>query len=179
MNDLEPNWFPLFKNNDNIEEGISEEFVEILKKCHHPHIICIYGDARIGKSTKMNQIINGTLNNNYFNLKKPFKTLTEIHTTMTKGCNFYGPIKIEDIAQCNNIDKNEIKKEILKDELFFVDTEGLKTIDHTTKSCVSGILTILQISSIKILYIQNLANDKFEDIVKNSKLSNILNLFNN
>ena len=173
---IEPNWFSLFKNNDNIEEGISEKFIEILKKCKHPHIVCIYGDARTGKSTKMNQIINGIQSENYFDLKGPFKTLREIHTAMTKGCNFYGPIKIADIANKNNIDINEIDRDIINDELFFVDTEGLKTIDNTTKSCISGILTILQIASIKILYIPFLDNEKLEDAVKNTKLSNILNL---
>ena len=176
---MQPNWFSLFKNNDNIEEGISEEFINILKKCKNPHIICIYGDARTGKSTKMNQIINGINANNYFNLNQPFKTLREIHTTMTKGCNFYGPIKIEDIASKNDIDIGEINRQIINDELFFVDTEGLKTIDNTTKSCVSGILTVLQIASIKILYTPFLDNEKFEDAVKNTKLSSILNLFTN
>ena len=176
---MQPNWFSLFKNNDNIEEGISEEFINILKKCKNPHIICIYGDARTGKSTKMNQIINGINANNYFDLKQPFKTLREIHTTMTKGCNFYGPIKIEDIASKNDIDIGEINRQIINDELFFVDTEGLKTIDNTTKSCVSGILTVLQIASIKILYTPFLDNEKFEDAVKNTKLSSILNLFTN
>ena len=43
---------PLFKNNDNIEEGISEQFEAVIKKCKNPHIICIYGDSRTGKSTK-------------------------------------------------------------------------------------------------------------------------------
>ena len=167
---------PLFKNNDNIEEGISEQFEEVIKKCKHPHIICIYGDSRTGKSTKMNQIINGTISENYFKLNGPFKPLREIHTSMTKGCDLYGPIKVEDIAKKNNIDINECDKDIIDNELFFVDTEGLKSIDNTTKSCISGILTILQVSSIKILYTPFLDNEKFEDIVKNSKLSNILNI---
>ena len=175
---INPSWFSLFKNNDNINEGISEDFIAILKKCKNPHIICIYGDARTGKSTKMNQIINGTKSSNYFDLKGPFKTLREIHTTMTKGCNFYGPIKAGDIADMNNIDKCECK-DILNDELFFVDTEGLNTIDDTTKSCVSGILTILQIAAIKILYTPLLDNEKLEDAVNNTKLSNILDVFVN
>ena len=167
---------PLFKNNDNIEEGISEQFEAVIKKCKHPHIICIYGDSRTGKSTKMNQIINGTIAENFFDLKGPFKPLREIHTTMTKGCDLYGPITVADIVKRNKLDINECDKNIIDNELFFVDTEGLKSIDNTTKSCVSGILTILQIASIKILYIPFLDNEKLEDVVKNSKLSNILNI---
>ena len=167
---------PLFKNNDNIEEGISEQFLEVIKKCKHPHIICIYGDSRTGKSTKMNQIINGTISKNYFELNGPFKPFREIHTTMTKGCDLYGPITVEEIAKKNNLDINECNKDIIDNELFFVDTEGLKSIDKTTKTCISGILTILQVASVKILYIPFLNNEKFEDIVKNSKLSNVLNI---
>ena len=44
-------FFPLFKNNNDIEEGVNDEFVNILNKCNNPHIICVYGDARLGKST--------------------------------------------------------------------------------------------------------------------------------
>ena len=175
-----PRFFPLFKNNDNIEEGISEEFIKEISSCNHPHIICVYGDARLGKSTKLNQIIHGTNANNYFNLNGPFKTRLEIHTSQTKGCDFYGPIKFRDLAQKNDLDLNEFNdRNIFDDDLFFVDTEGLKSIDNVTRTCVAGILTILQIASIKILYIPVLDNEKLEEAAKNSKLSNILKLFQN
>ena len=126
-----PRFFPLFKNNDNIEEGISEEFIKEISSCNHPHIICVYGDARLGKSTKLNQIIHGTNANNYFNLNGPFKTRLEIHTSQTKGCDFYGPIKFRDLAQKNDLDLNEFDdRNIFDDDLFFVDTEGLNSIDE-------------------------------------------------
>ena len=137
--------FPLFKNNDNIEEGISEKFISILSQSNNPHIICVYGDARLGKSTKLNQIINGTTSENYYSLHGPFKTKLEIHTTQTKGCDFYGPIKIKDLLDRNEIDINELEgfnRNIINYELFFVDTEGLKSIEKGTKTCIVGILTI-------------------------------------
>ena len=174
--------FPLFKNNDNIEEGISDIFITKLSQCNNPHIICVYGDARLGKSTKLNQIINGTISENYYSLHGPFKTKLEIHTTQTKGCDFYGPVKVKDLIDRNEIDINELEgfnRNILNDELFFVDTEGLKSIDAVTRTCIAGILTILQIASIKILYMPTLENEKFEEVAKNSKLSNILRLFDN
>ena len=174
--------FPLFKNNDNIEEGLSDKFISKLSQCNNPHIICVYGDARLGKSTKLNQIINGTISNNYYSLREPFKTKLEIHTTQTKGCDFYGPVKVRDLIDRNEIDINDLEgfdRNILNHELFFVDTEGLKSIDIVTKTCIAGILTILQISSIKILYMPTLENEKFEEVAKNSKLSNILRIFDN
>ena len=174
--------FPLFKNNDNIDEGISDIFITKLSQCNNPHIICVYGDARLGKSTKLNQIINGTISNNYYSLNGPFKTRLEIHTTQTKGCDFYGPVKIKELIDRNEIDINELEgfdRKMMNDELFFVDTEGLKSIEAVTRTCIAGILTILQIASIKILYMPTLENEKFEEVAKNSKLSNILRLFDN
>ena len=171
--------FPLFKNNDNIEEGISDECKSALSQSNNPHIICVYGDARLGKSTKLNQIINGTTSENYYSLRGPFKTKLEIHTTQTKGCDLFGPIKVKDLIDRNEIDINELSgfdKKILNDELFFVDTEGLKSIGEVTNTCIAGILTILQIASIKILYIATLDEKQLEDVAKNSKLSNILKL---
>ena len=176
----QPKFFQLFKNNENIEEGISDDFINVLKECNNPHIVCIYGDARMGKSTKMNQLIQGIKANNYFNLDGPFKTLLQIHTTQTKGCNFYGPIKIKDIIERNDLDINELEGNVSGEEdLFFVDTEGLKTIDNMTKTCVAGILTILQIAAVKILYIPLLDNEKLEEAAKNTKLSAILKIFEN
>ena len=176
----QPKFFQLFKNNENIEEGISDDFINVLKECNNPHIVCIYGDARMGKSTKMNQLIQGIKANNYFSLDGPFKTLLQIHTTQTKGCNFYGPIKIKDIIERNDLDINELEGNVSGEEdLFFVDTEGLKTIDNMTKTCVAGILTILQIAAVKILYIPLLDNEKLEEAAKNTKLSAILKIFEN
>ena len=174
--------FPLFKNNNNIDEGISDIFIAKLSQCKNPHIICVYGDARLGKSTKLNQIINGTISHNYFSLHEPFKTKIEMHTAQTKGCDFYGPVKIKELIDRNAIDINELEgfdRSMMNDELFFVDTEGLKSIDDVTRTCIAGILTILQIASIKILYMSYLENEKFEEVAKNSKLSNILRLFDN
>ena len=173
--------FPLFKNNDKIEDGISDKCKSILSQCNNPHIICFYGDARLGKSTKLNQIINGIKKENYYSLQEPFKTKLEIHTTQTKGCDFFGPVKIKELIDRNDIDINELEgfdRNMMDDELFFVDTEGLKSIGAVTNTCIAGILTILQIASIKILYIATLDNEKLEDVAKNSKLSNILKLFN-
>ena len=174
-----PKFFNLFKDDNDIEKGISDDLFKIFKASQNPHIICIYGDARLGKSTKMNQIVNGTKSADYFKLKTPFKTRVELHTTETKGCNFYGPIKVKDIIDNNDLDINEFDKNIINDDLFFVDTEGLKSIDPITKAFVSGILTILQIATIKILYIPILNNEKLEEISKNTKLSNILKLYEN
>lgn len=174
-----PKFFNLFKDDNDIEKGISDDLFQIFKTSKNPHIICIYGDARLGKSTKMNQIVNGTKSIDYFKLKTPFKTRVELHTTETKGCNFYGPIKVKDIINNNDLDINEFDKNIINDDLFFVDTEGLKSIDPITKAFISGILTILQIATIKILYIPILNNEKLEEISKNTKLSNILKIYEN
>ena len=170
--------FPLFKNFDNIEKGLSEEFITIIGQSNNPHIICVYGDARLGKSTKLNQIINGVKSNNFFGLKGPFKSRLEINTAQTKGIDFYGPIKVKDLVDKNDLDINEFNKNIWNDDLFFVDTEGLKSINRISKAFIAGILTILNISSINILYTPIFDKAKLEEVSKDIKLSNFLKLFN-
>ena len=169
--------FPLFKNNDNIEEGLSDQFISKLSQSNNSHIICFYGDSKLGKSTKLNQIINGISSNDYYSLQEPFKT-------HTKGCDIYGPIKVKDLIDRNEIDINELGLEqfdsnILNDELFFVDTEGLKSIDAADRINNIGILSILQIASVNILYTPFLDKENFEETAIKCKLSNIFKLFDN
>ena len=47
---IEPNIFQLFKDNEKLEEGLSDNFIEILKKCSNPHLINIYGDDKFEKN---------------------------------------------------------------------------------------------------------------------------------
>ena len=164
--------FQLFKNNDNIEEGLSQNFVEAIKQCLNPHLICIYGRSSTGKSTKLNQIINGTGSENYFDTQGPFKTSKKesnlIKNKNEESCNIYGPIKLKDIIKNNNIDENKIPKDIMDNELFFVDSEI---------SLIFELLTFLQISSIKIFYLSDIDLIKLEEFEKNEKLSYFLNIF--
>lgn len=164
--------FQLFKNNDDIEEGLSLNFVEAIKKCSNPHIICIHGSGSIGKSTKLNQIINGTCSINYFDNQGPFNTSKEelnlIKNKNEESCNIYGPIKVKDIIKNNNIDENKISKDIMENELFFVDSE----ISH-----IFELLIFLQISSIKIFYLSDIDLIKLEEFEKNEKLTYLFNIF--
>lgn len=171
--------FPLLKDNKDINGGFSEKFISNLRKSINPHFICIYGDNTLGKSTKLNQVIKGINSDNYFSLEAPFKTKQEIHTTQTKGCDIYGPVKVKELIERNSIDISRLKefdKNILNDDLFFVDTEGLKSINQPTRAFIVAILAILQISSVKISYMQNLNNDKLEELKKITGLSNLLKL---
>ena len=163
---MNSNLLQLFKNNDDIEEGLSQNFVEALKKCLNPHIICIYGSSSIGKCTKLNQIINGTCSEKFFDLQEPFKTSKEeiniIKNKSEKTCNIYGPIKLKDIIKNNNIDENKISKDILDNELFFFESE----MPH-----IFELLIFLQISTIKIFYLSDIDLLKLEEVEKNEKLS--------
>ena len=111
---IEPNIFQLFKDNEKLEEGLSDNFIEILKKCSNPHLINIYGDDKFGKGPIINQIINGTNSSVYFDLKHPFETMKELNIIKEKKYNIYGPIKIIDIIKNNNIDENKVSKVLNK-----------------------------------------------------------------
>ena len=163
--------YQLFKNNDNIEEGLFQNFVEALKNCLNPYIICIYGNSLNRKRAKLNQIINGTCSEKYFDEQRPFETSKEevniIRNKSEERCNIYGPIKLKDIIKNNNIDENKVSKNAMDNELFFVDLE---------MSNIFELLTFLQISSIKIFYISEVDWIKLEEFEKNEKISYFLNI---
>ena len=174
-----PNSFQLFKNIDNIEEGISDYFINILKNCSNPHIICMYGDSKIGKTSKLNQIINGINSSNYFNLKEPFEKHEESESDISKikdNNKIYGPININYLIQNNDIKETEISKDIINDQLFFVE---LNNIEEINNSNLYSFLTILQFSSVRILNTYNIDKVKLEEIDKLEKLSHLLNISNN
>ena len=90
----------------------------------------------------MNQIINRKNNDNFYNLNYPFNE-------NNNGIIFYGPIKLREIIKNNDLDINEFNTNIINEDLFFVDTEGLNS--EISKTSITSILTILQIASIKII----------------------------
>ena len=172
--ELHPSFFQLFKNN-NIDEGISENFREVLNKCSNPHLICIYGEENFEKNIIINNIING-ISINYLNSKEDSNISKEFEENKIKGYNIYGPIKVIDILKKNNIDENQISKDILNDEIFFTEINDLKSIENNNQSLVFNYLTNLFLSSINIIYSQKIDYQKLDEIIKIINLSKILNL---
>ena len=169
--------FQLYKNS-NIEEGISENFIEIMKKCSSPNFILFYGERTVEKTSLMNQIINGIISKEYFNLKEPF-TIPKLNgENKSYGSYIYGPIKISDLAKVNNIEENKISKDIINNEIFFVDISDLKKCYQINKSIIFEILIIFLISSQKLIYLSNNDYEKLEEISKIKNISKIFNLKN-
>jgi GTPase SAR1 family protein len=168
------------KNNDNIKEGINENFFNIILKSYNPHLLCIYGKPRMGKSTLLNQLLSGFQennqeeenDNNYFLLDEPFKVGHGEGNFTTKGCNIFGKIKLSELLKrncCNNF--NHMKDA----DLFIVDTEGLNSLGGNTSACISGILTLLQVSTIKIYFIGDIETKDVVNAEQLIKLSDVVN----
>ena len=167
------------KNNENINEGINEEFFNIILKSYNPHLLCIYGKPRMGKSTLLNQLLAGFQennqeenDNNYFLLDEPFKVGHGEGNFTTKGCNVFGKIKLSELLKrncCNNF--NHMKDA----DLFIVDTEGLNSLGGNTSACISGILTLLQVSTIKIYFVGDIETKDVVNAEQLIKLSDVVN----
>ena len=167
------------KNNDNIKEGINEDFLNMILKSYNPHLLCIYGKPRMGKSTLLNQLLSGFQennqednDNNYFLLDEPFKVGHGEGNFTTKGCNIFGKIKLSELLKrncCNHF--NHMKDA----DLFIVDTEGLNSLGGNTSACISGILTLLQVSTIKIYYIGDIETKDVVNAEQLIKLSDVVN----
>ena len=166
------------KSNKNIQEGINEQFINFLNESHNPHIIIVYGKPRMGKSTLLNQLLRGFDENNnqkdneYFSLNRPFEVRAGEANFTTEGCNIFGKIKLSELLKknCFNYFNNMDDA-----DLFIVDTEGLNSLGGNTPACTSAILTLLQVSTIKLYFIGDIEKKDIEEAEQLIKLSDILN----
>ncbi|EMD47669.1 Hypothetical protein EHI5A_217080 [Entamoeba histolytica KU27] len=166
----------LFKDINDISKGLSDQFRNIISKCTKPHFICICGDQYIDENTNIHQIINGISSNDCLNAQESLKSSNKISTSESNNCNVIGPILVSDIVKRNNLEEQEFQQ-ILNDELFFIEIEKHKLISSTTPNNIVEILSILQLSSIRIIYNNNEINAGIlEDISSFDYLSCLLEL---
>ncbi|EDR28018.1 hypothetical protein EDI_278730 [Entamoeba dispar SAW760] len=167
---------PLFKDNNDISKGLSDQFRNIISHCNKPHFICICNDQGSNENININQIINGISSNDYFHLQEPLKVSNETSTSETNKCNIIGPIIVSDIVKRNNLEEQEFQQ-ILNDEVFFIEITKLKLTSSTTLNNITGILSILQLSSVRIIHNTNEINASvLEDISSIDNLSCLLQL---
>jgi len=166
-------------NNNNFNDEINQDFFNKIKQSHNPHIIIIYGNPRIGKSTFLNQLLKGFNekynypDNEYFNLSGPFKVGPNQSEYITKGCNIYGSIKLSELLKKNclnnlNINANEDA------DLFIVDSEGIGSLDNNTSGFIPSVLTLLQVSTIKIYYTDGVIYGNLRETEKLINISKII-----
>ena len=124
--------------------GINPEFFELMKKSNNPHIVAVSGPSRIGKSSTCNNLINGPIDG-FKNNTEPFRRQSG-GVPITIGCDVYGPVSLQSIYEKHNININQSPDA----DLFFIDTEGLKSLYGFSTEYLSSILTILQISATTI-----------------------------
>lgn len=164
----------LLKSNEKINEGINEAFINKIKQSNNPHLLFINGKSLGSKTTFINKFLSGFQENNdeendnkYFSLEKPFKI-----------CNgkvkVFGKIKLSELLK-RNCCKNY--KNIKDADLFIVDTDGLNSLEGNSSSS-SGILTLLQVSSIKIYFIGKKEIEDAKNAEKLIKLSDVVNYKN-
>ena len=60
-------------------------------------------------------------------------------------------------------------------DLFIVDTEGLNSLGGNTSACISGILTLLQVSTIKIYFVGDIETKDVVNAEQLIKLSDVVN----
>ena len=163
------------KNNENINEGINEAIVNKIKQSNNPHLIFINGKPLGSKSKFLNQLLAGFQennqkenDNNYFSLNEPFR----IHHGKIK---IFCKIKLSELLKRNCCQKYNNMEDA---DLFIVDSAGLNSLKEYTSAYISGILTLLQVSSIKIFFIGKKEMEDVKNAEKLIKLSNVVNYKN-
>ena len=163
------------KNNENINEGINEIFVNKIKRSNNPHLLFINGKPLGSKSKFLNQLLAGFQennekenDNNYFSLNEPFR---KQHGKIKIFCK----IKLSELLKRNCCKKYNNMEDA---DLFIVDSAGLNSLKEYTSAYISGILTLLQVSSIKIFFIGKKEMEDVKNAEKLIKLSDVVNYKN-
>ena len=132
---------------------INKDLLDIIRKSNNPRLLLFYGATRQGKSTTLNQIIRGNIDTWKYINKSPFKSQTS-QTSITEGCDIFGPIPCSEILRRHKVSIN-IKKDF---DIFFCDTEGLFSLKGQSKELIPGILTLLQVCTLSVIMINSVPN---------------------
>ena len=159
----------IVQHENNIE--INQKAINMLKSLKNPHVVIIIGKAGEGKSTTLNQLIDGlNIQDLQFINSKHFKTgYTPSH--ITEGCDMYFSVKLHDLLNSFHVSTNDSEDA----DIIFVDTEGFDSLDGSSMFLVPGILTILQLSTEVIYFTVSCPSaQNLRDIRDNEKLTTSL-----
>jgi len=163
------------KNSEDINEGMNEAFVNKIKQSNNPHILFINGKRIKSKSTFLNQLLEGFQevnqeenDNDYFSLEEPFR----IRQGKIK---IFCKIKLSELLKRNCCKKFNYMEDA---DLFIVDSAELNSLEGYNPASISGILTLLQVSSIKIFFIGKKEIEDTKNAEKMIKLSDVVNYKN-
>ena len=160
---------------------LNEEVIEIIKNSKNPRLILFYGSTRQGKSTTLNQLISGNIDSWKYINSSPFPSRTS-QESVTQGCDIFGPISYNELVKKHNFNNEEnIKKRLVKNDfdVFFCDTEGLYSLQQTTKLLIPGILTLLQVCTLSVIMIANSPNaNDIEQITSELRISKYVEQIN-
>ena len=164
---------------ENDKVKLNEEVLEKIKIAKNPRLLLFYGTTRQGKSTTLNQLIKGNNDTWKFINKSPFLSRTS-QERVTEGCDIFGPIRYNELVRRHNsgrVLQDKINKADF--DVFFCDTEGLYSIQFTSKLLIPGVLTLLQVCTLSVIMISNVPNAKdLEQISSEFRLGKFLQLLN-
>ena len=169
---------------ENDKVKLNEEVLEKIKMAKNPRLLLFYGTSRQGKrgkSTTLNQLIKGNNDTWKFINQSPFLSRTS-QERVTEGCDIFGPIRYNELVRRHNSGddiQKKTKKAARDFDVFFCDTEGLYSIQFTSKLLIPGVLTLLQVCTLSVIMISNVPNAKdLEQISSEFRLGKFLQLLN-
>ena len=162
----------LIENKGKLE--LNENLLKIIEKSKDPRLLLFYGGTRQGKSTTLNQIIRGNIDTWKYINRSPFESQTS-QKSLTLGCDIFGPIKCSEIKRRHSLDI-KLNEDF---DIFFCDTEGLYSLNGTSKLLIPGILTLLQVCTLSVIMINTVPDDNtISQITSEIQFSKILQQIN-
>jgi hypothetical protein len=143
---------------DSTEEifDFSDDFRRIFSAANNPFIIMFIGNGRVGKSTRLNQILTKEIDG-----EEPFKSLGGTAAVTTKF-QFYGPLKSAQLGQIHGLDLS-VKSD---PDVFLIDCEGLHSLGETTPELKKATFALAQMSSLTVLVMKEMLNHQNLDSVR-------------
>jgi hypothetical protein len=140
---------PVFEfSQDETDFWPSKQFSADLTASHCPFIIMFVGNGRVGKSTRLNQLLLHKLKSDI-----PFKACSGVDP-VTMKFQYVGPLKLQDLAEIHNIDL-QIESD---PDIFFIDCEGLHSLGNTTAVLKQATFALSQMASMTILVMKEQVN---------------------
>ena len=149
--------------------NITNEFRRDMESSKNPIIALLIGIKRAGKSTRGNQLITGEVNPSD---DKCFFKAEDGTDSVTKGSEYYGPVKLNELMPNQGI-ITHLNKEA---DIFIIDCEGLHDNNEECPGKLRQMtILLLQISTVNIYVSKDVMNNlNIPDIAKFFGISKII-----
>jgi hypothetical protein len=128
----------------------SNEFQHVLGSSSKLFIVMNVGNGRVGKSTRLNQLIRRDIY-----AEEPFESYGG-SAPVTMEFQFYGPMKLRELCEIHQLTVSVNPD----DDVLLIDCEGLNSLGQTTPGLKNAMFALAQITNLVVLVMKEIVNQE-------------------